>query len=361
MAEQTSTALARTESAGLAMVVEPSEAQRRLHELQDFVRGCMVAGEDYGVIPGTSAGKDANGKQLPPKPVLLQPGAQKLAEIYGLAVTFEDSRPPIERWDEADPMFGYFKRAIVTRRTDGQFLGSGIGSCNSKEKKYASRWVFDNQIPPGLDVSKLQRKDGVSSKNGRPFTQYRVPNPEIFDLVNTIEKMACKRALVAAMISVTRSAGIFTQDLEDLAPMDGGSRPVGREEVPDADFEEQPPPPPRAPRAPEPDAWVVDPLLARLKRADGPAISAVWAEALASADITPKGCTVVRIAAITRWTEIAETLADCDGIAKLTKEQGFPAATERRLLDALNSKAKTMPDEGEEGDDADPRGPGGEE
>ena len=116
---------------------------------------------------------------------------------------------------------------------------------------------------------------------------------------------------------------------------------------------EQPAPaarPARRPAAPEPDAWVVDPLLARLKRADGPAISAVWAEALASADITPKGCTVVRIAAITRWTEIAETLADCDGIAKLTKEQGFPTAAERRLLDALNVKAKMMPDEEGDGD-----------
>ena len=43
---QTSTALARSESTGLAMVVEPSEAVRRLHELQEFVRGCMVEGED---------------------------------------------------------------------------------------------------------------------------------------------------------------------------------------------------------------------------------------------------------------------------------------------------------------------------
>lgn len=349
MAEQTSTALARTESAGLAMVVEPSEAVRQLQQLQEFVRGCMVEGEDYGVLPGT---RGQDGK--PPKKVLYQPGAQKLKEIYGLAVTFEDSRPPIERWDGDDPMFAYFKRAIVTRMSDGRFLGDGIGSCNTREQKYASRWVFDNQVPPGLDVSRLQRKEGVSAKNGRTFVQYKIPNPEIFDLVNTAEKMACKRALVAGIISVTRSAGIFTQDMEK-AVEEARQPGVGRTEIPDAEFEEQPPPPPRAqpPRAPEPDADLVLALLARLKRADGPAISAVWADADAAADITPKGRTVVRIAAIARWTEIAESLADCDGIAKLVKEQGFPPAVERRLLDALNGKAKTLPEEEGEGEPAD--------
>lgn len=347
---QASTALATVRSeAGLTMVVPPTEAEQRLRDLQEFVKRNMVEGEDYGVIPGTG-GRDGER----PKKTLLQPGAQKLGEIYGLAVTFEDTRPPIERWDGEDPMFGYFKRALVTRRVDGQFLGSGVGSCNSKEKKYAARWVFERDVPVHLNIEKLPKKEGVSKKNNRPYVQYRVPNPEIFDLVNTIEKMACKRALVAAMISVTRSAGIFTQDMEDLAPMGGEANGAPRGEVMDAEFEEPAPPPPaRKPAGPPPDAAIVDPLLARLKGADGAMISAVWADATANAEITAKGRIVVRSAAITQWTAIAESLADCDGIAKLTKEQAFPPALERKLLDALNAKAESLPDEGDGGEPAD--------
>src|ERR1019366_4062338 len=42
-----------------------------------------------------------------------------------------------------------------------------------------------------------------------------VPNPDIADLVNTLEKMADKRALVAATLLATGCSDIFTPDLED--------------------------------------------------------------------------------------------------------------------------------------------------
>lgn len=111
------------------------------------------------------------------------------------------------------------------------------------------------------------------------------------------------------------------------------------------------PSPPRRPAAPAPDASIVDPLLARLKGADNAMIRAVWSDADAADGITPKGRNVVRAAAIKQWTELAANRADCDGIARLIKEQGFPAAAERRMLDALNSKARTLPDEGDDPDD----------
>lgn len=209
---------------GLVMVIAPTEAEQRLRELQDFVRRTMVEGEDYGVIPGT---KGTEGK--PPKKTLFQPGAQKLAEIYGLAIKYEDERPPIERWDDDGAFFAYTKRAVLSRRSDGLFLGSGVGSCNSKEEKYAGRWVFERDVPGHLDFAKLRSKSGVG-KNKKPYTMYRVPNSAIFDLVNTIEKMACKRALVHAVIAVTRSAGIFTQDLDDISR-------EARGEIEDAEFE----------------------------------------------------------------------------------------------------------------------------
>lgn len=268
---ETSNAIAviRPSEAGLTMVVAPTEAEQRLHDLQDFVRRNMVEGEDFGVIPGT---KGQDGK--PPKKTLLQPGAQKLAEIYGLAVTFEDARTPIERWDGEDPMFAYFKIAKVSRRTDGAFLGSGMGSCNSREKKYAARWVFERDVPPHLDIERLPKREGKAKGSGKPFVMFKVPNPEIFDLVNTIEKMACKRALVGAVIAVTRSAGIFTQDMEDAA-QEPQSRNASAEVI-EAEFETAPPPPRVDPAVARNKA---DALIDRMQNAEsGAALDALRAE-----------------------------------------------------------------------------------
>ena len=49
------------------------------------------------------------------------------------------------------------------------------------------------------------------------MTLYRVPNPDVADLVNTIQKMAQKRALVAATLIATSASEFFTQDVEDTS------------------------------------------------------------------------------------------------------------------------------------------------
>jgi len=49
-------------------------------------------------------------------------------------------------------------------------------------------------------------------------TLYRIPNPDVADAVNTVQKMAQKRALVAAVLIVTNCSDAFTQDLEDAEP-----------------------------------------------------------------------------------------------------------------------------------------------
>ncbi len=48
-------------------------------------------------------------------------------------------------------------------------------------------------------------------------TLYRIPNPDVADLVNTIQKMAQKRALVAATLIATSASEFFTQDVEDTS------------------------------------------------------------------------------------------------------------------------------------------------
>ena len=48
----------------------------------------------------------------------------------------------------------------------------------------------------------------------------RVANPDIFDQVNTIQKMAHKRALVAAVLIATNASEFFTQDVENMDVID---------------------------------------------------------------------------------------------------------------------------------------------
>lgn len=186
---------------GLEMAISPTEARRRLQELQAFVKSVMHEGEDYGTIPGTK------------KPTLYKPGAEKLCEVYCLGWHYEDVEI-VQDWGEG--FFFYRKRAVLFSRRDGRTICEGVGSCNSREDKYAWRWLFENELPAGTDKKELHSERRTSKKSGKPYTVYRVPNADPYSLVNTIEKMAAKRALVDAAKGATRSSGIFTQDVEDL-------------------------------------------------------------------------------------------------------------------------------------------------
>jgi hypothetical protein len=195
---------------GLTMACAPSEAKKRLQELQAFVKSNMEPNVDFGIIPGTN------------KPSLYQPGAQKLAEIYGFGHRFL----PVEQVKDWEHGFFYFEyRCVVFSRRDGRDVAEGIGSCNSRESKYGDRWVFDREVPAGLDIAKLKTREGKSKKP--PYGSYKlylVPNPDPYSLVNTIQKMAAKRAYIHAVIAATRSSGLLTQDVEDLPP-DAFGRP----------------------------------------------------------------------------------------------------------------------------------------
>lgn len=217
---------------GLTMVVEPTEAMQRLQKLREFISQVMVEGEDYGNIP------DLDKKNLS------KSGAEKLAEVYGFAAEIVPTES-VKDWERG---FFYFEYKVrLTSRKDGTFVGEGIGSCNSRESKYAGRWVQESEVPSYLDKSTLKSrtasewlwasklpagvdKEGLpvqwrkSKKKGSDYpvyqytvTTYQVPNEDICSLVNNIQKMGKKRAYVDAVISATRSSGILTQDMEDSA------------------------------------------------------------------------------------------------------------------------------------------------
>ena len=193
---------------------------------------------DYGAIAGTD------------KPTLLKPGAERLCSAFGLSPLFELIEK-VEQWDDDAPLFHYQYRCHLVHIASGQTIATGVGSCNSKEKKYRWRWLYRNEVDAlGLNPDDLYSEERKSKKNNSRYRVYRVPNTEVFDIVNTIDKMAQKRALIAAVLIGCNASQFFTQDVEDMAQF-----AVEPDVVIDAAPAEPPPPAPRKGKASGTPGW----------------------------------------------------------------------------------------------------------
>ena len=184
-------------------------------KIQRVMEATMKAGEHYGVIPGTE------------KPTLLKPGAEKLCLTFRLDPQYEVT----------STMDGghltVLSRCTLYHIPTGMRLGSGMGSCSTKETKYAYRQAKRVCPACGLDAiikGKVEYGGGwlCHKKQGGCGAKYgdtdvaitgqpvgRVVNPDLPDQYNTVLKMANKRSLVASVLNVTAASDIFTQDLED--------------------------------------------------------------------------------------------------------------------------------------------------
>lgn len=166
----------------------------------------LVAGVDYGTLPGAREGA---------KPSLLKPGAEKLLDAFQFYPEFKPTSNTVCDWKNG--FFNFEYDCVIRNRLNMRVEGSGIGSCNSMESKYRYRWLYDNEVKAlGKDYNILPRKE-FTSKAGKQYFKYRVENEDIYDQVNTLSKMAQKRALVAATLNATGASAVFTQDTEDFA------------------------------------------------------------------------------------------------------------------------------------------------
>lgn len=133
-------------------------------DIEQIIATNLQAGVDYNTIPG--CGK---------KPALLKAGAEHLAAIFG----FRSTSSIINRIEDYPQFFFLYEVETTIIDTDGNIIATGLGSCNSKERKY-------------------QRTDFASN-------------------LNTILKMAKKRSYVDAILTACHGSGVFTQDIEDIA------------------------------------------------------------------------------------------------------------------------------------------------
>lgn len=215
----------------LMPVMDVAVAKERLKQLQEFCAHYLkesydggADGGDYGIIPG--AGK---------KKALYKSGSEKLCDVYGLA----DKFIIVSKIEDFEcGLFDYVIECHLFRKTDELFLGSGMGSCSSYEAKY--RWRKGQRLCPQCHEATIiqgkaeygggwicwRNKGGCGAKfnSDDPVitsqSVERIENPDIIDQKNTVLKMAKKRAKTDAVIAVTRSSGLFTQDLEEYAEND---------------------------------------------------------------------------------------------------------------------------------------------
>jgi hypothetical protein len=132
---------------------------------------------DFGVIEGTK------------KPSLYKPGAEKICLTYGLMQRYF-TESAIEDYNAEIPFFMYRIRCDLVANVNGQeqVICSSNGSANTREKR-----------------------------NGRALP---------WDTANSSLKMAQKRALVGAAISVSGISDMFAQDIENEDFMSGSKTMV---------------------------------------------------------------------------------------------------------------------------------------
>jgi hypothetical protein len=195
----------------LIPVMTTETAVGRYNAMVEYVRTIMNEGVDYAQLPGTS------------KPTLLKPGAEKLARLFGLGIGFEIVSK-VEDFSPDNPFVHYHFRCRLTR--DGVTIAEGDGSCNSREEKYAFEWT-DAPKPDdaAIESMKITRNGRFVKRGGAwQWQEKTVCAPaRVFTIMNTILKMAQKRALVAAVLMAVSGSEFFTQDLEDIPVPDGGT------------------------------------------------------------------------------------------------------------------------------------------
>lgn len=239
----------------MAVIAAQIDAFRAdLEFIEQFVKRCMIDGIDFGTVVGD-------------KPVLLLPGAQKLQQFFKFTPEmFEvDVVVDLSGKDHGEP-YVYFRHRCKVRDPEGRIIGDAYGSGNSWEGRYRYRWVSEDKVPQSLRSNLKQfekrtvsesvfvwqyEKRETGGKHGRAnaywlafdeaiaegtaklvqlkqhwnnqladawvmdMASYRIPNPDLPDLENTVSKISQKRAYVGAILMASGFSSRFTQDLED--------------------------------------------------------------------------------------------------------------------------------------------------
>lgn len=160
--------------------------------LSEVVKSRMTRGHHYGKFEGWQ------------KDQLLEPGASLI--MNGFNVWADPIK--VDRSEDEDGHIRY--NIVVHLKPIGQVrnvvVAAGVGSASTKETKYAYRWVPESEVPESLE------KNGLKKLERANRTVYRVPNPDIGDVENTLLKMAMKRAEIDAVNHLPGCSELFVRE-----------------------------------------------------------------------------------------------------------------------------------------------------
>lgn len=210
--------------------LRPDDLVRQVTLIQEVMGQVMKSGEHYGTIPGCGD-----------KPALLKPGAEKLAMTFQLAAAID-----VDERDMGGGHREYYVECRMSSTTTGIYRGMGVGSCSTMESKYRYRKaervcpeceepaVIKGQEKFGGGWLCYKKKGGCGAKWGDDSPEAaafevqivgKVEYPDPADYYNTCLKMAKKRAMVDAVLTVTAASDIFAQDIEDLPEHERKAQP----------------------------------------------------------------------------------------------------------------------------------------
>jgi len=178
----------------------------QVQHIQQVMQVAMKEGEHYGVIPGTK------------EKTLYKSGAEKLLLTFRLAPKYEEVSAV-----EVDDLINYRVRCNIHHIPTGAFVGSGLGACNSREKKYRTRSVAVSKATNEEKAAALRTETRAGS-----YGEYQVliiPQ-DPWDVQNTVYKMACKRALIAAVLNALAASDIFMPSDDDDEKPKGQAAPT---------------------------------------------------------------------------------------------------------------------------------------
>lgn len=216
--EHRTTALATINPTGALM--SPKDIKLQINQIQEMMQAAMQDGQHYGTIPGCGD-----------KPTLLQPGAHKLALMFGFAPEYAITQTDLPAGHRE-----YNVRCKLHHRATEQFIGEGVGVCSTMESKYrfrvAPKTLTGRAVPKEYwDARKTDPKKAQAMLGGPGYgtkkddngqwmitegSNEKIEHDNPADYYNTIIKMAKKRAYVDAVLTATAASDIFTQDLEDM-------------------------------------------------------------------------------------------------------------------------------------------------
>lgn len=140
-------------------------ASNRLNAMMQFVKQNLRKGRDYMSIGGG-------------KPTLLKSGAEKMNILMGYSATYDKTK---EVMNPTDQTYYVEIKCVLRHAKSNCIVAEGIASCNNKEK----------------------------ARMNIPF----------YDSLNTVLKVAEKRAYVAATLNANALSQFYTQDLDDTTPV----------------------------------------------------------------------------------------------------------------------------------------------